>query len=120
MSCEPYTQGFGKVRRWHSGGRLYEFEGQMLRCSDISVLTGIPVNTIRARLQHGLSPEEAFRNIDYRGSEFKPKKKNEPKLYNYNGEALTKKQICEREGISMDVLNYRIYTKKLFERIRDD
>lgn len=118
MSCDAYTVGYIKKRRWHSGGRLYEYNGEMLRVSDISALTGIPAPTIRARLLHGLPPEQAFKNIDYRAPEFKPKILHKKKLYDYHGEALTKQEICEREGLSLSGLNYRIYTKKLFERVK--
>lgn len=113
MSIEP----FARKKRWHSGGRLYEYNGELLRVSDIAFLTGIPAGTLRARLAHGLPPEDAFKDIDYRASEFKPKIVHKKKLYDYHGEALTKKEICEREGITLDGLNYRIYTKKLFERV---
>jgi len=117
---EPYTAGYLKPKGLQGGGRLYEFNGEKMRISDIAALTGIPTNTLRARLLHGLTPEEAFRNVDYRAPEYKKQGFNRQKRYNYHGEALTKREICEREHINMGLLNYRIYTLKFYERIDDD
>ena len=110
--CEvgPYVPGMIPQTRPKDGAKLYPFNGQMLRLSDIAVATGIPTNTLRTRLASGKTLEQAFRNTDYRGSNYKPPKKSIAKKYLYHGEYLTIKEISERSGVNINAIYSRFYS----------
>lgn len=103
----PYTM---PERRHNEGAKKYMFEGEMLRLADISVLTGIPVNTLRARMASGKTIEQATANTDYRGHAYKAPKKSTAQRHLYHGELLTIREISERSGINLNTIYSRFYS----------
>jgi hypothetical protein len=45
---------------------MITFEGARLCVADVSLITGLPINTIHNRLNRGLSDEDACSLVDYR------------------------------------------------------
>lgn len=109
MCDGPYIPGTIPIAREKEATR-YQFNGEMLRLSDIAVLTGIPTNTLRTRLASGKTLEQATANTDYRGSCYKKPRKCMAQKYSYRGEMLTLKEIGEKTGISLATIYSRYYS----------
>lgn len=106
----PFVPGDVPKRRQKRGARLFEFDGKLMRLSDIAVVTGIPTHTLQRRLLSGRTPEEAFQNVDYRWGEYKTKQKNMAARFLYHGEMLTFKEISARTGVSLNTIYGRYYS----------
>jgi len=84
--------------------KRYPYMGDMLSLRAISELTGIPTETLRARLRYGIPPEEAFADEDLRIVRLR---ETAVIKVDYQGEVLTLLELSERTGIKRATLATR-------------
>lgn len=79
-------------------GKQYEYKGKLYFATELEKLSGVKFNTILERIKRGFTVEEAI-SVPI---------KNHSQTVMYHGRYITKQQLANLSGITLESLKYRV------------